>query len=88
MALTLSDRCLNISPSVTLAIDSQAKEMRARGEDVIGFGAGEPDFGTPEYIVNAAKEALDAGMNAHVGKPFKSADLAKALDELQRDDDR
>lgn len=65
MALTLSDRCLNISPSVTLAIDSQAKEMRARGEDVIGFGAGEPDFGTPEYIVNAAKEALDAGMTRY-----------------------
>ena len=65
MPLSLSQRSLNIAPSVTLAIDTQAKEMKARGEDVIGFGAGEPDFDTPEYIRDAAKYALDHGMTRY-----------------------
>lgn len=62
MALTISHRCQNIAPSPTLAIDARAKEMKAAGVDVIGFGAGEPDFPTPAYICDAAKEALDKGM--------------------------
>jgi len=49
----------NVSPSKTLAITAQVNEMKARGEDVIGFGAGEPDFPTPEYIKDAAKKSLD-----------------------------
>ncbi|MDL2206510.1 pyridoxal phosphate-dependent aminotransferase [Eubacteriales bacterium OttesenSCG-928-N13] len=69
MALTLSARCLGIAPSVTLAIDAEAKEMKARGEDVIGFGAGEPDFDTPEYIRDAAKYALDHGMTRYTPVP-------------------
>ena len=47
MSLSLSERTLAISPSVTLAIDAQAKKLRAEGMDVIPFGAGEPDFCTP-----------------------------------------
>lgn len=47
--------------SVTLAIDAKAKQMRAQGMDVVSFGAGEPDFNTPAYIVESAKAALDAG---------------------------
>ena len=54
MALTISHRCQNIAPSPTLAIDARAKEMKAAGVDVIGFGAGEPDFPTPAYICDAA----------------------------------
>lgn len=65
MALTLSERCGKISPSVTLAIDAKAKELAAQGEDVIGFGAGEPDFDTPAYIRDAAKYALDHGMTRY-----------------------
>ena len=65
MSLSLSDRCLRIAPSVTLAIDSKAKEMKAQGIDVIGFGAGEPDFNTPDYILDAAKYALDEGMTKY-----------------------
>src|SRR5699024_1953227 len=45
--------------SLTLEIDAKAKKMMADGDDVIGFGAGEPDFNTPDVIVHAAKEALD-----------------------------
>ena len=65
MALTLSKRTVSIAPSVTLAIDARAKELRAAGMDVIGFGAGEPDFGTPEYIGDAAKYAIDQGMTRY-----------------------
>ena len=47
-----------ITSSITLATDTKAKKMKAQGLDVVGFGAGEPDFDTPAYIVEAAKEAL------------------------------
>ena len=53
----LSARARNIEESMTLAIDARAKQLRAAGEPVIGFGAGEPDFPTPEHIVAAAQEA-------------------------------
>lgn len=65
MALTISQKCKNIQPSVTLAIDSRAKQLRAMGLDVIGFGAGEPDFDTPKYIKDAARDALDAGLTKY-----------------------
>ncbi|MBR4235921.1 MAG: pyridoxal phosphate-dependent aminotransferase [Clostridia bacterium] len=63
--MSVSQRCRNIQPSVTLAIDSRAKQLRAMGLDVIGFGAGEPDFDTPKYIKDAAKDALDAGLTKY-----------------------
>ncbi|MBQ3168485.1 MAG: pyridoxal phosphate-dependent aminotransferase [Clostridia bacterium] len=63
--MTISQKCKNIQPSVTLAIDSRAKQLRNMGLDVIGFGAGEPDFDTPKYIKDAAKDALDAGMTKY-----------------------
>ena len=65
MPLTLSERTLAISPSVTLVIDSRAKQLRAEGMDVIGFSAGEPDFCTPEYINDAGKFAIDAGITRY-----------------------
>ena len=65
MALTISHRCLNIAPSLTLQIDTRAKEMAASGMDVVGFGAGEPDFPTPPHICEAAKEALDMGLTRY-----------------------
>ena len=65
MPLSLSERALAISPSITLAIDTQAKKLRAEGLDVIPFGAGEPDFCTPEYINDAGKFAIDAGITRY-----------------------
>ena len=50
----LSIKAKGISPSPTLAIDAKFKEMKANGEDVVGFGCGEPDFDTPQYIKDAA----------------------------------
>ena len=57
----LSRIALGIGPSSTLAIDSLAKQMRAAGQDVIGFGAGEPDFQTPVNIQDAAVDAIRQG---------------------------
>jgi len=53
----LSDRVASIAPSATLAVDAKAKALKATGEPVVGFGAGEPDFPTPDYIVEAAVAA-------------------------------
>ena len=87
MALTISHRCQNIAPSVTLQIDARAKEMRATGLDVIGFGAGEPDFPTPQHICDAAKEALDLGMTRYT-PAAGTKELRKAIcEKLRRDND-
>src|ERR1700752_4080346 len=59
--MEISTRAAQLTPSLTLSIDSKAKAMKAEGIDVCGFGAGEPDFDTPEHIKNAAIEALNAG---------------------------
>lgn len=65
MPLTLSALCQGIAPSVTLAIDARAKEMKSQGMDVIGFGAGEPDFGTPPVICEAGSYAISHGMTRY-----------------------
>src|SRR5690606_29271058 len=59
--LQLSDRVQRIKPSPTLAVTSRAAELRAQGKDIIGLGAGEPDFDTPDHIKDAAIEAIKAG---------------------------
>lgn len=64
-SMEISDRAKNISPSLTLAITAKAKAMKAQGLDVVSFGAGEPDFNTPDYIIEAAKIALDKGMTKY-----------------------
>ena len=65
MTYKISQRAASLSPSLTLAIDSKAKQMKAEGIDVVGFGAGEPDFDTPQHIKDAAKAALDAGFTKY-----------------------
>ncbi|WP_066684323.1 pyridoxal phosphate-dependent aminotransferase [Christensenella intestinihominis] len=63
--MQLSEKALAISPSLTLKITAMAKEMKARGLDVVGFGAGEPDFDTPQHIKDAAVEAIRIGMTKY-----------------------
>lgn len=83
--MKLTQRIQKVKPSPTLAIDSKAKAMKAEGIDVIGFGAGEPDFDTPEHIKQAAIESLKAGKTKYtpVGgvNELKDAIIAK----LKRD---
>ncbi len=63
--MELSERAAQLTPSLTLSIDSKAKAMKAEGLDVCGFGAGEPDSDTPEHIKRAAIEALEAGFTKY-----------------------
>lgn len=63
--LDISKKIKKIKPSITLAITAKANEMKKQGLDVVGFGAGEPDFDTPEHIKNAAKLAIDKGLTKY-----------------------
>ena len=65
MALTLSRKAAQVKPSSTLAITAKAKELKAEGIDVVGFGAGEPDFNTPENINEAAIAAIKSGFTKY-----------------------
>jgi aspartate aminotransferase len=65
MNYKISQRAASLTPSLTLAIDAKAKAMKAAGEDVVGFGAGEPDFDTPQHIKDAAAKALAAGFTKY-----------------------
>ena len=83
--MEISERAKNISPSLTLAITAKAKAMKAQGLDVVSFGAGEPDFNTPDYIIEAAKYALDKGMTKYTPVPG-TMELRRAIaDRLTRD---
>ncbi|HOX01588.1 MAG TPA: pyridoxal phosphate-dependent aminotransferase [Candidatus Paceibacterota bacterium] len=85
MNYRISQRAASLSPSLTLAIDALAKKMRADGMDVVGFGAGEPDFDTPQHIKEAAAKALADGFTKYTpssGIP----ELRQAIaDKFQRD---
>src|SRR5215208_5445489 len=65
MNYKISQRAASLSSSLTLAIDSKAKQMKAEGLDVVGFGAGEPDFDTPQHIKDAAIKALNEGFTKY-----------------------
>ncbi len=81
----ISDRVRKIKPSLTLEITAKAKKMKSEGISVIGFGAGEPDFNTPDYINAAAKKAIDIGFTKYTpasGMPeLKKAICEKFLNE-------
>ncbi len=65
MSLELSKKAAAVKPSSTLAITAKAKELKAQGKDVVGFGAGEPDFNTPENICDAAIKAIHDGFTKY-----------------------
>ena len=81
MELRLSDRVLSIKPSPTLAVTNRAAQLKAAGKDIIGLGAGEPDFDTPEHIKAAAIKAIENGFTKYTavdGTPgLKKAIIAK-----------
>src|SRR6185436_15201208 len=83
--MEISERAAQLTPSLTLSIDSKAKAMKAEGIDVCGFGAGEPDFDTPDHIKAAAIAALESGFTKYTpsaGLP----ELRQAIaDKLQAD---
>ncbi|GAA1047471.1 MULTISPECIES: pyridoxal phosphate-dependent aminotransferase [Rothia] len=77
----ISPRIAAIAPSATLAVDAKAKALKAEGRPVIGFGAGEPDFPTPDYIVDSAAEALKDPKNFRYSPAAGLPELKKAIAE-------
>ncbi len=81
---TLSKRIERVEPSPTLAVSARAKAMQEEGIDVVSFGAGEPDFDTPEPIREAAKSAIDAGKTRYTPTPGLPKLRAAIADDYQR----
>ncbi|WP_307255786.1 pyridoxal phosphate-dependent aminotransferase [Oikeobacillus pervagus] len=83
--MKLAERVQALTPSSTLAITAKAKEMKARGIDVIGLGAGEPDFNTPEHILKAAYASMKEGQTKYTPSggliPLKEAIIQKFKDD-------
>jgi len=80
--MKISERAQAVPPSATLAVSARAKQLKAQGVDVISFGAGEPDFDTPDYIKDAAIKAMKAGKTkytAAAGVPELRAAIAEKL---------
>jgi aspartate aminotransferase len=84
LSMKLSQRIASVGASATLAATGRAKQLKAAGIDVVSFGAGEPDFDTPQFIKDAAKAALDAGDTKYTprtGEALKQAIAAKLKNE-------
>ena len=85
MDYPISSRAASLAPSLTLAISAKAKELRAAGEDVIGFGAGEPDFDTPQHIKDAAAQALADGFTKYTPSSGIPELRQTVADKFQKD---
>ena len=85
MSTSLSNRVKSIKPSQTLAITARAKELRAQGLDIIGLGAGEPDFDTPEHIKDAAIQAIRDGFTKYTAVDGTPSLKQAIIDKFKRD---
>jgi len=83
----LSDRVRQLKPSPTLAVTQRAAELRAQGKDIVGLGAGEPDFDTPEHIKQAAKDAIDRGETKYTAVDGTPTLKAAIIGKFRRDND-
>ena len=85
MTIKLSARVHAVKPSPTLAITARAAALRAEGKDVIGLGAGEPDFDTPDHIKQAAIDAINAGMTKYTAVDGTASLKQAIIDKFKRD---
>ena len=85
MNYKISIRAAALTPSLTLAVDAKAKQMKAEGVDVVGFGAGEPDFATPRHITEAAIKALNDGFTKYTPSSGIPELRQAAADKFKRD---
>ena len=85
MNKTLSHRVCSIKPSPTLAVTARAAAMRAAGKDIIGLGAGEPDFDTPEHIKRAAIEAIEKGFTKYTAVDGTPGLKKAVIDKFKRE---
>src|SRR4030043_28486 len=83
--MKVSKRAQGVPPAATIAVTTRAQELKAQGVDVVGFGAGAPDFDTPDYIKEAAIEALKAGQTKYTASAG-IVELRKAIaDKLEKE---
>ncbi|EGV27830.1 Aspartate transaminase [Thiorhodococcus drewsii AZ1] len=85
MTIKLAARVQAVKPSATLAITARAKALRAEGKDVIGLGAGEPDFDTPDHIKTAAIKAIESGFTKYTAVDGTTELKQAIIDKYQRD---
>lgn len=85
MDVKLSNRVNAIKPSPTLAVTNRAAELKAAGNDIIGLGAGEPDFDTPQHIKSAAIDAINAGMTKYTAVDGTPALKKAIIDKFKRE---
>jgi aspartate aminotransferase len=78
MPRSFAERLKSVAPSVTLAMNAKAQELRSKGVDVVAFGVGEPDFEPPKHVLEAAKRAIDAGSSKYTAVTG-IAELKKAI---------
>jgi len=84
LRVKLARRICEVQPSATLAVDAKAKALQAQGQDIVGFGVGEPDFNTPQHIVAAATKAMQTGDTKYSAK--RGAELKKLIvEKLKRE---
>lgn len=81
----IANRLSNVKPSPTLAVTAKAAQLKAEGKDVIGLGAGEPDFDTPDHIKAAAKKAIDDGQTKYTPVGGTPALKQAIVDKFKRD---
>ena len=81
----LSDRIQTLSPSLTIAIASLARDLKAQGKDILSFSAGEPDFGTPQRIKDEAIKAINDGFTQYTAVPGIPEVLEAVATKLKRD---
>ncbi len=85
MDIQLSHRVQQVKPSPTLAVTARANELKAQGKDIIGLGAGEPDFDTPDHIKAAAIEAINNGFTKYTAVDGTAGLKQAIIDKLKRD---
>lgn len=83
--IILSDRVNAIKPSPTLAVTNKAAELKAAGKDIIGLGAGEPDFDTPDFVKQAAIDAINAGFTKYTAVDGTPGLKKAIIDKFKRD---
>ena len=85
MAISLSNRVQRVKPSPTLAVTALAAQLRSEGKDIIGLGAGEPDFDTPDHIKQAAIEAIDSGFTKYTAVDGTPSLKQAIVDKFKRE---
>ncbi|MCK5778846.1 MAG: aminotransferase class I/II-fold pyridoxal phosphate-dependent enzyme, partial [Rhodospirillales bacterium] len=83
----VADRLSVIKPSPTIAITQKARDLAAEGRNIISLSAGEPDFDTPQHVIDAAKKALDEGMTRYTGVNGTPELLDAIIAKFKRDND-